>query len=151
MAWPPDNPTVVLLANADNNATRTNVTLRISVDGGKIFPRVTKVFPGPALAGYVDVAATAEGAVIAFENNTCSISIAVVPLGANGSTPTYRCFNGTCREAVGGRVLSECEQACAPVAYKCVGGKCVLDPGGVSKSDCAAICDTTGSNTHLHA
>ena len=82
-------------------------------------------------------------AVIAFENNTCSISIAVVPLGANGSTPTYKCFNGTCREAVGGRVPSECEQACAPAAYKCVGGKCVLDPGGVGKSDCAAICDTS--------
>ena len=100
-AWPPADPTVVLLANANNNTTRTNITLRVSADGGKTFlaSRVTQVFPGPALAGYVDVAATAEGAVVAFENNTCSISVAVVPLGANGSTPTYECFNGTCREA----------------------------------------------------
>ena len=144
-AWPPADPSVVLFANTDNNATRTDVTLRISADGGSTFlaDRVTRVFPGPALAGYVDVAATAEGAVVAFENNTCSISVAVVPLGANGTTPTYRCFDGTCREAATGRGLSECREACVPPAggaYKCVARECVPYPGGVSKSDCAAMC-----------
>ena len=147
VAWPPVNPTVILLANADNNATRTNITLRISADQGRTYPadRVNQVFPGPALAGYVDVAATEEGAVVAFENATCSISVAVVALGANGTVPTFRCFNGTCIEATAGRGrgLSECQDACVPAgggAYKCVGGLCVLDPGGVSKSDCAAMC-----------
>ena len=139
---------MILFANTDNNSTRTNVTLRVSLDGGSTYPadRVTQVFPGPALAGYVDVAATTEGAVVAFENNTCSISVAVVPLGANGSIPTYKCSNGTCLEAPGGRGLSECRDACVPPAgdaYKCVGGECAPDPGGVSKSDCAAVCVPT--------
>lgn len=124
------------------------VARRISTDGGDTFPAagVTHVFPGPALAGYVDVAATDEGAVVAFENATCSISVAVVPLGVNGSTPTYMCFNGTCVKAATGCGLSECREVCVPLAgraFKCVGGRCVLNLGGVSKSDCAAMCVPT--------
>ena len=72
---------MILFANTDNNSTRTNVTLRVSLDGGSTYPadRVTQVFPGPALAGYVDVAMVSSSVIgVLYENDGCSIDFVTV-------------------------------------------------------------------------
>ena len=81
--------------------------------------------------------------MVAFENATCSISVAVVPLGINGSVPTFKCFaGGSCVEAAGGVGLKECRQACVPAGsgWKCANQTCVPEPGGISKTDCTVVC-----------
>ena len=56
------------------------------------------VYPGAA--GYVDVVAVDGGALVAFENDTCSgISVAFVPLAPDGGKQTFKCINNTCLPA----------------------------------------------------
>ena len=137
-----DHPSVLLFANTFSISSRSNITLQVSRDGGVSWPTnlAQLVFPGPA--GYVDVAAVHGGAVVAFENNTCAgISVAFVPLDANGKLQQYKCFNSTCSPAAEGVGEAECERDCLPATYKCVGGQCVLAAGGLpSRRECAAMC-----------
>ena len=68
-------------ANDATTTDRTHVTLRHSRDGGASWDA-----PGlllwPGAAGYVDLIMHGRKAVaVAFENATCSISVAVVPVG----------------------------------------------------------------------
>lgn len=152
VAYPPgDHPSVLLLASTFSNASRSNVTLQVSRNGGMSWPPelAQVVFPGPA--GYVDVAAVKGGALVAFENNTCSgILTAFVPLSAHGGKQKYKCANSTCVPAVEGVDEAECQSDCLapPVSYKCVGGQCVVAVGGLaSKRECVAMC-TEPTPTH---
>jgi hypothetical protein len=139
-----DHPLVLLFANTYSNASRSNVTLQVSRDGGESWPPELSQVIFRGAAGYVDVAAVEGGAVVAFENNTCaSISVAFVPLAAHGGKQQYKCVNSTCVPAAEGVDGVECERDCLapPATYKCVGGQCEPAAGGLStRVECAAMC-----------
>ena len=69
---------VLVHGGSHSDVSRTNVSAKVSTDGGRSWGGEVMVWEAPLVGGYTAVQAWDETVAVVFENKTCSISIGII-------------------------------------------------------------------------